>query len=248
MTLPAPPALPLNEVALFLDLDGTLAPIAPRPEEVRGDDELWSVLEALDQRTGGRLAVLSGRTIVEIDRITGGLAKAVAGVHGLERRSADGGVVRAEAPEGLYAARGVMEAFAARRPGMLVEDKGLGVALHYRQAPEHAEDAEALAEALATHHDLRSQPGSMVRELRAPGGGKGKALRAFMEEAPFRGATPLFLGDDLTDEDGFAAAEALGGYGVIVGPRTPTRARFRLPDVAGARAWLAELARQGATA
>ena len=242
MPLPPPPALPLDEVALFLDLDGTLAPIAPTPEQVSGDDELWAILEALDQGSGGRVAVLSGRTIAEIDRITSGHAKAVAGVHGLERRGADGKLIRVEPPAGLYAARGVLEAFAARRPGVLVEDKGLGIALHYRQAPEHGEDAEQLADALAQHHDLRTQPGSMVRELRAPGGGKGRALREFMEEAPFRGATPVFLGDDLTDEDGFAAVQAMGGHGVIVGPREPTRARWRLEDVAAARAWLAALA------
>ena len=242
MPLPPPPALALEDVALFLDLDGTLAPIAPTPEQVSGDDELWAILDALARRSGGRFAVLSGRTIADIDRITAGHAHAAAGVHGLERRGADGRVVRADPPEGLYAARGVMEAFAARRPGVLVEDKGLGIALHYRQAPEHGEDAEQLADALAQHHDLRSQPGSMVRELRAPGGGKGKALKAFMDEPPFQGATPVFLGDDLTDEDGFAAVQAMGGYGVIVGPRTPTQARWRLPDVAGARAWLARLA------
>ena len=242
MPLPPPPALALDEVALFLDLDGTLAPIAATPDEVSGDDELWAILDALDARSGGRFAVLSGRSIGDIDRITGGHARAVAGVHGLERRCADGKIVRAEPPEGLYAARGVMEAFAARRPGVLVEDKGLGIALHYRQAPEHGEDAEQLALALAQHHELRSQPGSMVHELRAPGGGKGKALTAFMEEPPFRGGTPVFLGDDLTDEDGFAAVQAMGGYGVIVGPRTPTQARWRLQDVGAARAWLARLA------
>ncbi|HEX8570246.1 MAG TPA: trehalose-phosphatase [Caulobacteraceae bacterium] len=242
MPLPPPPALALDEVALFLDLDGTLAPIAPTPEQVSGDDELWAILDALHQQSGGRLAVLSGRTIADIDRITAGHARAVAGVHGLERRGPGGDLARPDPPEGLYAARGVMEAFAARRPGVLVEDKGLGIALHYRQAPEHAEDAEQMAQALAQHHDLRVQPGSMVRELRAPGGGKGQALKAFMEEPPFAGATPVFLGDDLTDEDGFAAVRAMGGHGVIVGPREPTRARFRLRDVAAARAWLARLA------
>jgi trehalose 6-phosphate phosphatase len=246
MSLPPPPAADLGEVALFLDLDGTLAPIAPSPEEVSGDDELWDLLEALERGSGGRLAVLSGRTIVEIDRIAGGRARAVAGVHGLERRAADGTLSRIDPPPALASVRGVLEAFAARRPGVLVEDKGLGLALHYRQAPEHGPDAEQLAEALAAHHELRSQPGAMVRELRAPGGGKGQALRAFMAEAPFEGARPVFVGDDLTDEEGFAAAAALGGYGVIVGPREPTRALWRLEDVAAARAWLKGLVMQGA--
>ena len=236
-----PPLLDPNAHALFLDLDGTLAPIAPRPQDVTSDPHLVRLLQALARGFGGRVAVLSGRTVADVDRITGGAVRAVAGVHGLERRGADGRVERSAPPAALREAKAAFEAFAGERPGVLVEDKGLGLGLHFRNAPDAGPEAVRLATRLARELGLEHQPGSMVEELRAPGGGKDAALASFMAEEAFRGAQPVAIGDDLTDEAMFVAALRHGGHGVVVGPRTPTSAVYRLADVAAARAWLTAL-------
>jgi trehalose 6-phosphate phosphatase len=133
------------------------------------------------------------------------------------------------------------DAFAADRPGVIVEDKTLAAGLHYRQAPDVSADALALAASLAQETGLALQPGSMVLELKTPGTDKGAALTAFMAETPFKGAIPIMVGDDLTDEHGFEAADALGGFGVLVGPERPTAARYRLEDVAAVLDWLDQI-------
>ena len=235
--LPSPP--PRSPAfALFHDLDGTLAPIAPRPQDVCLDDAQRELLRRLSQHLGGRLAILSGRTIADIDRILGGVIVPVAGVHGLERRSADGRIQRAEPGPGLSAARSVIRAYVESRPELLMEDKGLSLGLHYRAAPQLGAENRNLADRLAQAHDLTLQPGDMVVELRTPGADKGDALAAFMVEPPFVGAAPMFMGDDITDEDGFVAARDLGGAGVLVGPGRPTSAQSRLADVAAVFAWI----------
>jgi trehalose 6-phosphate phosphatase len=122
----------------------------------------------------------------------------------------------------------------------LVEDKGAAVALHYRGDPSAGPAARELVRALAAHLGLLAQDGDMVAELRAAGPDKGDAVAAFMSEAPFAGFTPVFVGDDFTDENGFRAAIALGGYGVVVGPRRPTLAAYALEGVAATRAWLGQ--------
>ena len=236
-TLPAPAPIRPG-LALFLDLDGTLAPIAPRPQDVCLDKDQRALLGRLSTRLEGRLAILSGRTLVDVDRILGGVIVPVAGVHGLERRGPDGVVRRAEPGAGLATARSVLHAFADEHPALLLEDKGLSLGLHYRAAPELGAASRRLAERLAEAHDLALQPGDMVAELRTPGPNKGDALTAFMAEPPFAGARPVFVGDDQTDEDGFVAARALGGAGVLVGPDRATSAVGRLADVAAVFAWI----------
>jgi len=190
----------------------------------------------------GRLAVISGRPLKDIDRVLDRAVAAAAGVHGLERRTA-GGVVRSAEPDPCIAlAAAVFQGLAEAQPGLLVEDKGLSVALHYRSAPDAANVAEAAAERLAKRMGLHLQRGDCVVELRTPGADKGDAVCAFMAEAPFRGALPIFVGDDLTDEAGFAAAETLGGYGIRVGSaQRPTVARYALEDVEAVLAWLEAL-------
>jgi len=237
--LPAPKPLSLGETALFLDLDGTLAPIAARPQDVRPDPRRTSLLERLAQRLDGRLAVVSGRTLADVDRILEGCVHAVAAVHGLVRREADGTLFQARPHPGLAQATDGFRAFAARDSGLIVEEKaGLSVALHFRLASRHAAAAKAYARALAGETGLALQDGDMVEELRTPGPTKGDSVRAFMAQPPFAGARPVFVGDDATDEDGFAAAQALGGVGVGVGGARPTLARFRLVGVEAALDWL----------
>jgi len=237
--LPAPKPLRLAETALFLDLDGTLAPIAARPQDVRPDPRRTSLLERLAQKLDGRLAVVSGRTLADVDRILEGCVTPVAAVHGLVRRGPDGRLHERGPHPALAEATAGFRAFAMRDSGLIVEEKsGLSVALHFRLASRHAEAARACARELAGQTGLSLQDGDMVEELRTPGPSKGDSVRAFMAEPGFAGARPVFVGDDVTDEDGFEAAQALGGFGVVVGSARDTRAKFRLAAVEAALAWL----------
>lgn len=236
--LPAPKPLKLADTALFLDLDGTLAPIAARPQDVRPDPRRTSLLERLNRALHGRLAVVSGRTLADVDRILEGRVRAVAAVHGLVRRTPDGVVSEAAPHPALARAAEIFHEFAARDSGLIVEEKGLSVALHYRLARAHAGPARLCAEAIADETGLTLQHGDMVEELRTPGPTKGDSVAGFLSMAPFEGARPVFVGDDATDEHGFAAVQALDGMGVLVGPARPTAARFRILGVEEALAWL----------
>lgn len=232
-----PPGLDLGD-ALFLDLDGTLAPLAPRPDDVPFDPRLAELMARLEDAMGGAVAVISGRSAEDVRRILGKAPAAVGAVHGLVRHLPGGGVVTAEPCPGLAAAREDLRTLTQAWPGLLLEDKGLGLALHFRQAPEAEPAVKAAAAAIAARWDLVRQDGAMVCELRAPGGGKGEALAAFLREGPFAGRRPVMVGDDLTDEHGFAAAASAGGYGVLVGPPRATAARYRLEDAEAVIAWL----------
>ena len=237
--LERPPSRPaLEGAALFLDLDGTLAPIAERPDDVGPDRRRNDLLSRLAIRLNGRLAVVSGRSLDDIDRILEGRVACAAAIHGLVRRDARGVIGEAPPHPGLASARATLKDFAAGDPRLLVEDKSLSLTLHYRLAPDRAQDALDLAERLATVTGLTLQPGDMVVELRTPGASKGDAIRAFMTEAPFKGAQPIFLGDDLTDEHGFFAVRQMGGYGVLIGPQRRTTAIYRMDGVEEALSWL----------
>lgn len=238
LDLSAPPPLRLDGTALFLDLDGTLAPLARRPQDVAPDARRTRLLERLTQALDGRLAVVSGRTLDDVDRILEGRVPCVAAVHGLVRRGPGGRLRASAAHPGVETARRGFRAFAEGRPGMLVEMKGASVALHFRQARAWASEAQVLARRLARETGLTLQPGDMVVELRTPGPDKGDAIRAFLAEPPFRGAQPVFAGDDITDEHGFDEASAAGGFGVLVGAPRPTAARYGLRGVQDLIAWL----------
>jgi len=235
---PGAPPERLRRPALFLDLDGVLAELAPTPEAVGPDARRAAVLTRLTARLEGRLAVISGRAIPDIDRILQRGVALVSGVHGLERRGPDGRLLRAGPAPGVAAAAAAFDRFAATRPGAFVERKGLATGLHVRLAPHLAEAARALAAELAEKHGLTHQPGHLIEELKTPGADKGRALAAFMAEALFTGSTPVMVGDDLTDEHGFAAAAAHGGFGVHVGAPRPTAAVYRLPGPTAVLAWL----------
>jgi trehalose 6-phosphate phosphatase len=237
--LAEPPPLDLSATALFADIDGTLAPIRARPEDVGPDERREQLLERLSAALNGRLAVISGRGLSDIDRVLGGKVAPAAAVHGLVRRRADGEIVVAAAslPD---EAREAFAALGRSNPALMIEDKGPAMALHYRAAPEAKAACENAAARLAERYDLRVQKGRMVVELRAQGPDKADAVHAFMAEPPFAGFRPVFLGDDLTDEGGFVAAAGYGGFGVVVGSRRPTAAAFALLDVEAALAWLAQ--------
>jgi trehalose 6-phosphate phosphatase len=230
-------------IALFLDLDGTLAPFAAQPDLVAPSARRTAIVKACADQLDGRLAVISGRPLQDIDRILQGAVMTAAGVHGLERRNIYGAIHRLEPSPAVRHAVGVFNAAADIYPGLWVEDKGLSVALHYRNAPAAEGAALNAALALAAETGLVLQRGDKVVELLTPGPDKGDALRAFMAAPPFLGTKPLFVGDDLTDEAGFVAAAEFGGYGVLVGARGgPTAARYRLGEVDEALDWLAAMA------
>jgi trehalose 6-phosphate phosphatase len=205
---------------------------------VRPDPRRTDVLERLSEALGGRLAVVTGRTLADVDRILEGRVTTVAAVHGLVRRDAQGRLDEVAPHPRLREAAEAFRAFASRDSGLLVEEKGLSVALHFRLARRCADAARALARELAAETGLTLQDGDMVEELRTPGATKADSVMAFMGEAPFKGAHPVFMGDDATDEDGFEAARQLGGAGILVGALRPTGAKYRLAGVEQALAWL----------
>ena len=238
MAEPDPPPSLLEGAALFLDFDGTLVELAEAPDAIRVSAAVPHLLRRLAARLEGRLALVTGRSIEGLERHLGCSGLAVSGSHGLELRLADGRAIPVARPHDLAAARRRLAALADQHPGLLVEDKPFGIALHYRQAPDQAERAAAVMAELARESGLTLQEGKMVIELRPAGADKGDAVRIFMQQPEFAGARPLFLGDDLTDEHAFEAAAALGGAGILVGPPRPTAAGWRLDDVNSAIAWL----------
>ena len=237
--------LPLDPTAaLFLDFDGTLVDIAPRPEAVRVDAALPGRLAAVRERLDGALAVLSGRPIAEIDRLLAPLRLTAAGVHGLEVRADPAGpvVAAAAATDALSAVRAVLAAAGMPGAGVHVEDKRLAVAVHYRNAPERGEMVRALlADVVALHPSLHLVAGKMVVEVKPAGVDKGTALMNFLARPPFLHRMPVMIGDDVTDEDGFRAALAAGGRAIKVGPGE-SLAPERLPDVHAVHRLVAELA------
>lgn len=235
--LPAPPPLS-SRASLFLDFDGTLAEIAPRPDAVTVAQGLVEALRRLSRQLSGRLAIISGRSIAEIEGFLPLSTLGIAGSHGLEMRWPDGATLPLPEVRGHDALIAALQDFADAHPGVLVERKPLGAGLHYRGNPGAEAAARALASELAKRHKLSVQSGKMVFELRPAGRHKGDAIRLFMNSAPFFGGAPWFLGDDVTDEDGFAAVRDLGGVGILVGQPRPTAARYGLRDVAAVHHWL----------
>lgn len=231
--------------AFFLDVDGTLADIAPTPGAVAIADHARDTLSRLAAACNGAVALVSGRAIAEVDRLFAPLHLPVAGLHGLERRDASGfesrDGIKARVPR---AARSAFESFAADHPGTLIEDKDITIALHFRQAPAAEAAAEALAASLiaASNGALVLQRGKMMVELRPGGGDKGTAVRAFMAEPPFAGRLPVFVGDDVTDEAGFAIINEMNGISIRVGDGTPTCARHDGASVAAIHGWLDDAA------
>lgn len=233
-----PPGLDINRTALFLDLDGTLAPIEATPDAVGPEPLRTEILKGLTKVLSGRLAVLSGRPIAEVDAILQGSVVNVAGQHGLERRCAIDGLHQTPAHPGLAEVGELLEGFARADRGLLVERKSAAVAIHYRASPASGPAVLELVRRLAKEHDLVLQEGRMVAELRTPGPDKGEALRTFMAVEPFVGSQPLMIGDDLTDEEAFAAAIDMGGAAILVGPPRPSLARWRLSSPDALLAWL----------
>jgi trehalose 6-phosphate phosphatase len=239
--LPAPP-LPGAQArwALFLDVDGTLVGFTDDPAATRAPPPLRRTLAALHDALGGALALISGRQLADLDRMFDTPGWAAAGLHGLQRRGGDGrGHDYRPDPGTLDVLRRDTAALAAALPGVRVEDKGACIALHCREAPWQEDALRARAQALAARLEgYEMQPGNRVFELKPAGIDKGFALGAFLAEPPFAGRTPVYLGDDLTDEHAFATVNAGDGISIRVGGREPSAARFMLDNPAAVQTWL----------
>lgn len=237
--LPPPPLALLDGAALFLDFDGTLAPIVDTPDDVDVGPDLIAMLHALRERLDGRLAIVSGRAVATL-RALGFGDFLLAGTHGLEFARPGAPVDAPPRLPAIDAVEAAFTAFVADKPGLLVERKTISVGLHFRRAPEWGEAAGELAATLAAQHDLTIQHGKMLYELRPGGADKGSAVVAMMAQSPMAGGVPVFIGDDVTDEEGFAAAAEMGGAGILVGPQRSTLASFSLEQVAAVRHYLAQ--------
>lgn len=235
------PAPAPRRYAFFFDVDGTLAEIQPRPELVFIPPSTLAALERL--HAGGiPVAVISGRPLAQLDALLAPLQLPAAGVHGAERRDATGELRNlALDNQALARIQRELQQACSEHPGLHLENKSVAFALHFRQAPELEEVARTLAEDFAQRYAevLTLQPGKCVFEL-ARGASKGEVIRAFMQEPPFAGCIPVFLGDDLTDEAGFAAVNALGGRSIKVGDG-PSEARERVASVAAVGSWIEAL-------
>lgn len=234
------PDLPENS-AFFLDLDGTLLDIADQPHLVRIDGDLVRLLKNLGNAAGGALALISGRPVAEIDRLFAQPGFCVAGQHGAERRDFSGTMHRQQVPRlALRKAKRRLELMAAKYPALVLEDKGVNLALHFRWAPELGHEVQdavrRLVEELGDAFEM--QAGKMVLEIKPSGKNKGTAIAEFLNETPFRERHPVFIGDDLTDEFGFELINRVGGHSVKVGDGA-SAARWRLPDSGAVRSWLA---------
>ncbi|HUA90330.1 MAG TPA: trehalose-phosphatase [Steroidobacteraceae bacterium] len=240
--LPPPAPLRPEEHAFFFDVDGTLVDYAARPCEVRADEALLSLLRTLKERTGGAVALVSGRSIASVDAVMHPEALPASGLHGFEQRDAAGSLHRhrAPVPEALARVRAAMQQLARRYAGLEVEDKDFALALHFRGAPQLGERVHAAVQGIPELEagGLRIQRGHLVVEVAPAGVNKGSALAHFMECAPFKGRRPVYAGDDLTDEPAFHWVNLAGGVSIAVRPRRQTAALTALPSVAGVRAWL----------
>jgi trehalose 6-phosphate phosphatase len=191
-------------------------------------------------RLDGALALVSGRSIADLDRLFAPLQLCASGVHGCERRDANGRIVRPDVDTtALTIARRELQRFVDRHPGLILEDKVFGLAVHFRRVPDMSGDVMAIMRRLGHWLGPRFglQTGKCVLELRPTGFSKGTSIAAFMREPPFVGRTPIFMGDDVTDEDGFAVVNDLGGVSIKVGD-APTLAQRRLSGVRDVRQWL----------
>lgn len=228
----------LEGATLFLDFDGTLVPLTDEPDSVVVDTELRALLGRLAEALSGRIAIVSGRAVDTLrERFDLG-DFILSGSHGLEFAYPGEAT---QAPARLHEvdiAEAALENFITDKPGLRVERKSLSVGLHFRRAPAWGEACKAIAEALAQETGLYLQAGKMVYELRPGGADKGTAIRHLMREPALSAGLPLFFGDDVTDEDGFAASVEMGGNGILVGSDRRTHAQWRLEHVDAVRHYL----------
>lgn len=236
-----PPLPAARNCCLFLDVDGTLLELAPTPDLVVVDEPLRALLRVLERRCDGALALVSGRPIADLDQLFDPLFLSAAGVHGCERRDSQGHWLRPRFSDGhLPEIRRMLCEAVAPVDGLLIEDKQYALAIHYRRAP-HLESPlrEALQRMAPSLPDtLQLIEGDEVFEIKPASHDKGTAIEAFLQEPPFAGRYPIFIGDDLTDQDGFAAVRRHSGMAIAVGSNV--NSEWRLEGPREVRRWLTE--------
>jgi trehalose 6-phosphate phosphatase len=233
---------PIHEnCVFFFDIDGTLADLAPTPDAARIPQPTLDNLAVLHKKYA--VALVSGRSISSIDELTHPLILPAAGQHGLEIRFSDSGIIpMTDHISVMSEINKKVEDFVAQYPDLVVEYKGLSVAIHYRQSPGLAKTVRrfALSCMMRDKNILFVQQGKMVEEIRLSGGNKGTAIKAFMQCPGFYGKTPIFAGDDKTDEDAFEAVNLLGGISIQIGSLS-RRAHYSLPAPQNLRIWINEI-------
>ncbi|MFN7103377.1 MAG: trehalose-phosphatase [Pseudorhizobium sp.] len=231
--------------ALFLDIDGTLIDLAPSPDDIVVPPDLAADLTAVSGLLGGALALVTGRALPYADQLFQPHTFPIAGLHGSQRRTADGTVSQVAATTAFEEVKSELQAAAGQWPGVLIEDKGAAVAAHYRQAPEHQAEVEAAMEyyLLQAGPDFTLQRGKMVFEIRPARANKGGALQSYLSEAPFEGRRPIAIGDDVTDEAMFEVVNDLEGHSIRVAETEGgTAARSIVASAADVRQALAAIA------
>ncbi|KEA51509.1 trehalose phosphatase [Mangrovibacter sp. MFB070] len=233
------PPLLTGQYAFFFDFDGTLAKLKPHPSQVSLPDNVQYHLRKLADLSHGALALISGRSINELDKFTQPERYPLAGVHGAERRDINGQQFTLSLPANqMNAIRQKLQAALGDIDGVQIEEKPMAFALHYRHAPGSEPLVHNCAQAItAQYADLTLQQGKCVVEIKPGRVNKGEAVHQFMAEPPFSGRIPVFLGDDLTDEAGFDAVNQYHGVSIKVGQEA-TCARWRLEDVPAVWSWL----------
>lgn len=234
---PAPPPALTADMALLLDFDGTLAPLAPQPQAVQRDPALVDLLTRLFNRLGGAMGLVTGRQLEVVDELLAPLKLPGAGLHGAQLRRRGQDEAPLELATGIELVHSELQRHFGDDPRIVIENKTVAVALHYRLAPERRGECAAVLGRLAGAAGLKLIHGHCVVEARPAGVDKGQGLRRLMQQPPFAGRRPIFLGDDRTDEDAMAAALELGGHAVKVGAGDSI-APHRLNDVAAVHAWL----------
>ena len=230
-----PPDVRSTDLAFFLDLDGTLAPIVDDPDKAAVPPETLAVLSRLVETTQGAVAIVSGRALDEVDRMLHPMVLNVAGSHGAEMRG--GGTAATAGRIPTETVRRV-QAF-GKQHSLLVEPKAGAVALHYRSAPDLGPECRALIDEVAQSDPaLRAMHGKMVSEVALKSHSKGTAIEVFLATQAFMNRLPVMVGDDVTDEDGFTMAQQHGGFGIKVG-EGDTVARYQVSSLEDLRSWLA---------
>lgn len=240
----SPPIPFARDYALFLDIDGTLADFQDDPAAVTLPATLLELLSQLQQQTHGALALISGRSVEDLQRLIRGHTLCCLGLHGLTQNACcPGGAIRPLPAAEIATLREQSLTFCQRHPGVTIEDKSLGLALHYRRSPHWQSAVQQFAQGYMRQCRGQSEfvvlQGKMVVEFRPAGADKGKAIARMLQHSPFRHRIPLFIGDDVTDEAGFAVVNRVGGVSIKCGAG-PSGAQFRLADVAAVSSWLAE--------
>lgn len=236
-----PPPIPALEAqwALFLDVDGTLLDLAPTPDSVKIPEGLIDLLARLQQRLDGALALISGRRIQTLDKLFKPLSLPCVGLHGFEWRDSSGNENLSPVDTAaLNAMRAAAERLADKLPGVLVEDKTFSIAFHFRKARQHEAILRIGVEAIAKNTGFVVQKGIDVYEIRPQGSDKGDALSKLMRDQSFRDRLPIYIGDDIADENALAIAQKFTGIGIHVGSLISNAARFGLSSPGAVLHWL----------